>query len=201
MQAERHQRQLPRIDRHDDQHGNYLDRVDDPRHGAPLGELGEGLHIAGHPGRQHALAGRRVLGEAETVQVPEGAHPQAVEHVLSRSDQPEVRDPTQLDAADDQHGGSAGEDQDPTHAHAVGGHRPVQHRLDGERDEQLGACDCQGHQGGEDQPIAQFRRGGQSASQDGEGARRPDLVGGFGGRAPVDVAHRPASSYARARVA
>ena len=94
-----------------------------------------------------------MLSEAEPVQVREGAHPQAVEHVLRHGDQTEVGDPAQLDAADHQDGGPARQDQDPAHAHAVRGHCPVQYRLDGERDEQLGAGDGQGHQGGEDHPA------------------------------------------------
>ena len=93
--------------------------VEQPRHPAPLEELGERLDVARHPGDECATALLVVIGEAEPVDVADQPPAQVEQGLLAA--RAEAHDRLALgDPRDDQRdGGDDAENADETDAHAL----------------------------------------------------------------------------------
>ena len=183
VKQQHHEGELPRVHGHDDQHGYHLDRVDDPGDGPPLGELGECLDVASDPCGEDPFLGGRVLGEAEPVQVLEGAHPQTQQDILGGPDEPEVGDLPDEDAAHHQRSGHRAQNHRQAQPDPVGGDRHVHHHLDEQGDQQFPSGHRQRHGRGVQGPVAQFGGSRHTPPEHGDRANPVDPPG-------VHVGHR-----------
>ena len=187
------QEQLPRVQAHHRHRHQRLAGVHDEHQAGPLHEAADLIHIGCDPRHQHPPLLRGLMEHRQVVDVTEGPDPQARQRSLRHAGQAQMHEP----------GGQGGDHHrrqgEPDHADHEAqvdpgvGQAPVQHLLDGDRDDDPPRRSDRGQPQAGGQAPLQLRRQAQPPPHRFPGGHR-GAVGLLA--APPQEAHRPAS-YSR----
>ena len=163
--ADRDHRQQPVVGQHHGGHDQHQGAVDQPRQPTPLEEPGEGLDVARDAGHQRSALFVVVVGQAESVDVPDQACSEVVERLLGAGTE-----------SHDRRALAHGRHQlcDETD-HGAGDHEPhpdvgatddaaVDRLLDDDRHDDPTTCPGGGEQPGQPQALPQHRGFGEAAT-------------------------------------
>ena len=169
--------ELPRVDGHHRERAEDDDRVDDPRHTAPLGEAGDRLHVAGDPGGELAPLRFVVVGDAQPVDVGEGLDPEVAQHLLGGLHEADVGRPAERHHHERDH---QRDHAGPEHEAGLEPLRPadplVEDLLDQHRRDEATDGGGDGHADGEDDAAAQLGADREATTQHLHGPHRRRFV-------------------------